>query len=650
MFAFPFSRELKNKKIKKRFKEDIEPQEILLDYLAKKKEEELGIEEKKLEIPLSISRGFLIFIFILISFLFFKTFQLQIVEGKKFSKLAEKNKFKIYQIQAERGVIYDRNYNQLVYNSPSFDLFLDTKNLPKSEEEKLKILKEVSLILKKDIEELKRKIEDSSNTQTEILIQENLDYLSLILLETKIDSAELPGFQIKKNFVRVYKTEPNFSHLIGYTGKISAEELKAEPEQYTIFDWVGKSGLEKSYEKVLRRNPGKVRQERDALGNLISEEIIQLPEPGKSLVLWLDSELQGKIREELSKQLVQLGAEKGVAVALDPKTGGILSLVSLPDFDNNLFQQGSDEKTIRALLEDPKKPLFNRVISGQYVVGSTIKPLIASAALQENLISPQKKINCQGRIQVKHRYRPEIIYHYHDWQTHGPTDMRKAIAESCNVYFYIVGGGYKEQAGLGPTRIKKYLEKFGWGEKTQIDLPEEKKGFIPSPEWKKETKKENWYDGDTYHLSIGQGDILITPLQVVTSFAAIANGGKLLKPKIVQKIVDDKKNLVQEFGPEIIRENFIDPANLQVVREGMAGAALYGTAAPLSNLPVKAAAKTGTAQTQRKGYFHNWITVFAPYQDPEIVLTIMIEDVKGTLGGVTPVAQKILEWYFTREK
>lgn len=640
---------LKNKKIKTSFKEDIEPHEILLDKLAKKREEELGIEEKKLEIPLSknILQGFLIFILILISFLFVKTFQLQVIEGKNLSLLAEQNKFKIYQIQAERGVIYDKNYNQLVWNLPSFDLFLDIRNLPESETEKLKILKEVSLILKKDIEELKEELKTES---AEILIHKNLDYLPLILLETKISSNELPGFQIKRNFVRVYKTDPNFSHSIGYTGKISAEELKAEPEEYSIFDWIGKLGLEKSYEKILRRNQGKMRYERDALGNLISQEIIQLPEPGKSLVLWLDSELQEKIKQELEKQLKIYGGDGATAIALDPKTGGVLSLVSLPDFDNNLFQKGSDEKTLRALLEDPKQPLFNRAVSGLYAVGSTIKPLIASAVLQEQIISPEKKINCQGEIQVKHRYFPEIIYHYRDWKTHGLTDLRKAIAESCNVYFYTVGGGYKEQEGLRPTRIKKYLEQFGWGNKTQIDLPGEKEGLIPSPDWKKENKKEIWYDGDTYHLSIGQGDILVSPLQVAASFVVIANSGKLLKPKIVQKIVDKDKNLIEEFEPEIIRENFIDPQNLQIIREGMrqAVSSPEGSSFFLNSLSVKTAAKTGTAQTPKKDYYHNWITVFAPYEDPQIVLTIMIENVKTMQIPVLNVAKEVLNWYFTK--
>jgi len=645
--------------VKIRFKENIEPQEILLDYLAKKKEEELDIEEKKLEIPLSknILIGFLIFIFLSFSFLFAKTFQFQIIEGKNLSFLANRNKFKTYQIQAERGVIYDRDYNQLVWNSPSFDLFLDVKKLPASETEKFKVLKEVSLILKKPFEEIKKEIEDAeiNSKSSEILIYKNLDSLSLILFETKIESNELPGFQTRRGFTRVYKTEPNFSHLIGYTGKITAEELNSNPEQYSISDWIGKSGLEKSYEKILRETRGRIRMERDAQGNLISQEIIQMPEPGKSLVLWLDSELQGKIKEELEKQLKTYGATKAAAVALDPETGGVLAMVSLPDFDNNLFQRDSDKEKLRTLLMDPEQPLLNRAITGVYSVGSTIKPLIASAALEENLIDPDKQILTTGKIEIPHHYNPNTIYIFKDWRVHGWTDMRKAIANSVNIYFYIIGGGYKNQEGLGPTRIKKYLELFGWGNKTKIDLPGESEGFISSPEWKKETKKEIWYDGDTYHLSIGQSGVLATPLQVATAFVSFANGGKLLKPKMVQKIIDNSKDSPQtaeEIRPEIIRENFIKPEHLRVVREGMRQAVTSPSATSylLNSLPVSAAAKTGTAQTPKKNYYHNWITVFAPYDNPKIVLTLVIEDIKGKFGAVIPVAYRILDWYFKTEK
>ncbi len=646
---------LRNKKIITKFKEDIEPEEILLDALAKKREADGGLSEKKLEVPLfkKILQGFFLFCFLIILALFAKTFQLQVIENKDFSKLAQENKFIVHQIQAERGVIYDRNLKQLVFNQPSFDLICEKNNLPESETDKEKVLKEVSLIIKKDAKDLKKEIEDSELSQ--ILVAENIDHQALILLETKIK--ELPGFQIRNNPIRDYQEGSVFSHLIGYTGKIKAEEFKKASEFYLINDWIGRAGIESFYEDILRKIPGKLRIERDAQGRIISKEIISLPESGKSLVLWLDTDLQKKIEEELEKILKAIGSKKAAAVALDPKTGGVLALVSIPAFDNNLFQKGADPEQLKKLLENPLKldPLFNRVVSGRYLTGSTIKPLIASAALEEKIISPQKNIYCQGLITIPHQYDPEKEFKYHDWKTHGSTDLRKAIAESCNVYFYTIGGGYGTQEGLGPTRIKKYLELFGWGGKTEIDLPGEAEGFIPSKEWKKKTLGEGWWDGDTYNLSIGQGYLQITPLEVVTAFSAIANGGTLYQPQVVKKIVDGSTGspqVVQEMTPKIIRENFINPQNLQIVREGMRQA-VTGVNSPLASsislnsLPVSAAAKTGTAELGNNTY-HNWVTVFAPYENPEIVLTIMIEDVKEVQAAALPVAKGVLQWYFSR--
>ena len=625
MFAFRLSNELKKRRVRFYSKEEIEPHETLLDELAQKKEEELGISAKKFEVPLlkKVLQLLLVFVFILNSVIFAKTFQFQVIEGKNLSALAEENKFIIHQIQAERGVIYDRNFLQLVFNQPSFDLVCRKIDLPQDEAKREKVLKEVSGIIQ-TTEDLKKKIEESK--EPVVLVSENLDHQTLIILETKI--RELPGFQIKNNTVRDYLTGPSFSHLIGYKRKTGE-----------------RTGLEKSYDEILREKPGEILTERDAKGNLISQEIISLPESGKSLVLWLDAGLQKKIEEELKKKLKETGAEVGAAVALDPKTGGILALVSLPNFDNNLFSKGMSEREWEAIQSDSLKPLFNRVISGGYPTGSAIKPLIASASLEEEMISPQKKINCQGVIEVPHQYVPEIIYKFHDWKTHGWTDMRKAIGESCNIYFYTIGGGYGDQEGLGPTKIKKYLELFGWGSKTGIDLPQEAEGFLPDPGWKKEELGEIWYDGDTYHLSIGQGYLRVTPLQMAASFVPIANGGKLLQPQVVKEIRE-----VGEIEPKIIREGFIKPEHLEVVRQGMRQAVTSGTATGwLDQLRVSSAAKTGSAQTGEKDYLDNWITVFAPYEDPQIVLTVMIKDVKEGPVVTPPVAKAILEWYFAQE-
>ncbi|MFH1401940.1 MAG: penicillin-binding protein 2 [Parcubacteria group bacterium] len=641
------SKGFKNRKIKFKHLDEIEPHEALLDRLAQKKEEEMGLTGKKFEVPLSKKSLDLFYIFslVVIVFLFAKTFQLQVISGKDYLVQAQENKFIVSQIQAERGVIYDKNMNQLVYNEPSFDLVLDTANFPKDETKKTKVLNEISQIISEDFEILKDKTEAE-----EVLILENIPQEILIVLETKIK--DLPGFAIKQNWVREYQDGEYFSQAIGHMGRITAQEQKDDPD-YSVFDWVGKDGLEKTYEQVLKKNSGKLQIERDALGKEILRQIIKDPSSGNSLVLWLDSDLQKKITEVLKEVMKNTGSNKSAAVALDPKTGGVLSLISLPAFDNNLFNKGTDSKALSGLLSDKNQPLFNLAVGGQFPSGSTIKPFVASAALQENIISPNKKINCQGQIAVPNENDPNIIYNYQDLHIHGPTDIRKAIAESCNVFFYTIGGGYGDQEGLGPTKIKKYLELFGWGQKTGIDLPGEAKGLIPSPAWKESVKDEKWWDGDTYHMAIGQGDVLVTPLQMAASYVPIANGGKLFVPQMVQKIVDSKKNTMEEFSTKIIRENFMDQANLQVAREGMRQAVTgqnspQSSAISLNSLPVAVAVKTGTAETGKKDVFNNWITVFAPYDDPQIVLTIVFKDVQGLRSATVPAAKDILRWYFTR--
>jgi len=652
MFDYPSSKYLKKRRVRSGVRE-IETHEIFLDKLAQKREKETGLSEKKFEVPLSrtILRGFFLLFFLVVFFLFVKTFQYQIVEGKKYDQLSQRNNFKIYQIQAERGVIYDQGGEQLIWNNISFDLAVNADLLPKDASERAETLVKVADILKMSTDEINQKIADAPDHQ--VLIKKNLEHPTLVILEAKI--GELPGLEIVQNWIRDYRNGQAFSHLIGYTGMIRSEELAAASDQYSIFDWVGRSGLEKSYEELLRKNPGKLQIAKDAQGQVIAEEVVSLPQSGKSLVLWVDAGLQRKTREELEKALIERGAKYGTAIALNPKTGSVLALVSLPDYDNNLFQKNADPVALSQIFNNPQQPLLNRAIAGLYPTGSTIKPLIASAALQENIISPDKKIYDAGQITVVNKYNPKIVYTYKDLKAHGSVDMRRALAVSCNVYFYTVGGGYKDQKGLGPTLIKKYLELFGWNQKTQIDIPGEKQGLVPSPEWKKEVKKESWKDGDTYHMSIGQGDLAVTPLEVAASFAAIANGGKLFEPQVVQKIITgtiSDPETVQEVSARIIRENFIDPENLQIVREGMRQAVTSseGSSYFLNSLPVRVAAKTGTAETGKNNYYDKWINVFAPYENPEIVLTIMVENVQGYQTTLLPAARNILEWYFTREK
>jgi penicillin-binding protein 2 len=289
------------------------------------------------------------------------------------------------------------------------------------------------------------------------------------------------------------------------------------------------------------------------------------------------------------------------------------------------------------LFQDKNYPLINRAISGGYPSGSTIKPMLAIAALQEKIITPEKTLNCPGYINL-YNESGDVYWTYKDWETHGTVNLIKAIAESCDVYFYTIGGGYGDQQGLGIERIKKYLQLFGWGEKTGIDLPGEKAGLVPDENWKQQTTGEKWYIGDTYNTSIGQGGITISPLQLTSAIATIANGGKLFKPQLV---LDSK--------PELIREIPAEQKYFDIVRQGMRETIISGSAKSLNDLPVHVAGKTGTAETYKgKAYAHAWFTGFAPYENPEIVITVLIEN-GAEVGGVSAsVAKEAFREYFTR--
>ncbi|MCX6760377.1 MAG: penicillin-binding transpeptidase domain-containing protein, partial [Candidatus Nealsonbacteria bacterium] len=469
MFEFLLGKTFKGKRIRFSHSDYIEPQEVFLDSLARKKEEQLGLSEKKIEVPLSLSVMKIFFAFFVLAMLFLllKTFQMQILQYPQYSALAQENRYIIRSLESGRGVIYDSENVILASNKPSFNLIVNKDDFPQNEAEQDKILSEISSIVGEPIESLKEKIsKNKKGNQPTTLITEVIDHQKLIVLQTRISN--WPGVEIEESTVREYKDGPLFSHVMGYTGMVTEEELKKNAEIYSNFDQVGRAGIEKTYEDVLKRTAGKIRIERDANGNQIKKEIVSLPESGRSLRLWLDAGLQKKIEEELKKTMENVNAKNAVAVALNPKNGGVLAMVSIPGFDNNLFSQKTDPEALKALLVDKTEPLLNRVIAGKYTTGSTIKPFEASAALQEKLISPDKLIDDKGYILVKNRYDPSIVYKYSGIVPHGLVDMRKALAVSSNIYFYTIGGGYEGQKGLGPSRIEEYLSLFGWSEKTGI--------------------------------------------------------------------------------------------------------------------------------------------------------------------------------------
>ena len=653
MSGFPFFKSFRGFRLS-RTDGELELQDVFLDKLVV--EQEIESEEyldRKLEVPLSkwlLFGLFGVFVFVIMLFLG-KTFQLQAFAGQELQELAEANAIRKEPLPSERGVLYDQFGKQLVFNKPSFDLVCDKRDLPEDRVEKENILRKAADSLGLSFFELRHEFDKTYSPK--FLAAENLSHGQLVVLETKME--ELAGCQIEKNTIREYVAGTTLAHLLGYTAKISTDELE-EFSEYAITEQIGKTGVERAYETDLRGVPGNILTEKDALGNVVKEQGEIASEPGNSLVLWLDLELQKKIEEALQATLDRLGAKKAAGVALDPNTGGVLSLVSFPGFDNNLFSRGITQQEYTNIIENPLKPLFNRAIAGTYPTGSTIKPLVGMAALEERLIDPDKQILTHGYIEIPNQYDPEIVYRFADNANHGAVNMQEALAVSSNVYFYTIGGGFEDQKGLGPGKIKEYVTKFGWGSKTGIDISGEGVGLIPDPEWKQRVKGEGWWDGDTYNFSIGQGNLLVTPLQVAVSFMPIANGGTMYKPKTVKEILvanpqeGEKSRLIE---PEIVKQDFVQPENLEIIREGMRQSVKWGSSVLMNQLPVSSAVKTGTAQTGRKDaeghdLLYSWVTVFAPYENPEIVMTLMVEEGKEGSLVVLPVAKEVLEWYFTR--
>ncbi len=577
---------------------------------------------------------FFICIIIGIAMLFFRTAYIQIVEGKVFYSLAERNKIKTIILAARRGVMYDRNGVVIVHNEPSFALQVIPSELPKNHEEIDEIFEKLASLLRMPLNDIKNKIKESLDPYQPVFLAENIEYTPALIFDSA--TANLPGVSLVIRDRRRYSFDDmeSLSHIVGYTGKINEEELKSHMN-YLQNDFLGKDGLEAQYETELRGKHGKKQIEVDALGDekeIISEE---KPQDGKNITLELDSRIQKKAQEILSKIMKDMHKKRGVMIVSDPRTGGILAMVSLPTYDGNAFARGISKDEYQALLDDPDKPLFHRAIRGEYPSGSTIKPAIAAAGLDAKIITKETTVLSTGGIHIGSWFFP-------DWKSggHGRTNVIKAIAESVNSFFYVVGGGYGDRQGLGIGRLASYLATFGFGARTGIDLPYERVGFIPTPEWKKEVKKEPWYIGDTYHVSIGQGDLLVTPLQMNDMTSYFANGGKNYRPRIVSTVGDKK------VSQEIFREGIVSRESVDLVREGMRKTVQAGSGRRLNALSVAVAGKTGTAQWGNGKPPHAWFIGWAPFDNPSIVLTVLVEEgEEGSRSGVA-VAYEFLKWYF----
>ena len=400
-------------------------------------------------------------------------------------------------------------------------------------------------------------------------------------------------------------------------------------------------------EESLKGKIGSKLTEIDSSGEISSEAVQEPSVNGGNIYLTIDFALQKKAYESVKEIVTTRGFRGGSAIIIDVENGEVLTLVSYPGFDAEAMSRGKPRETIENILNDnASKPLFNRAISGLYASGSIFKPILAIAGLEESIITPEKKILSTKSIAIPNPYDPSNPSIFYDSRENGWVDMRRALALSSNIYFYSVGGGLGDIKGLGVKKIGEWAAKFGLGELTNIDLPEEKKGFIPGPEWKKETNKVDpiWRLGDTYNLSIGQGNVQVTPLQMAVVAAAIANGGKVLEPHILKYIKKDGE-VVFETTPRVKKTISIKPENLKVVHEGMVLTTSEGTAKALGTLKFSVAAKTGTAEIDSVNRVNSWFMGFFPAEKPKYAMAVSMESgASASIVGASAAARQILEW------
>lgn len=583
-----------------------------------------------------VTRHFFLKILLVVvtSLLMGRSFYLQIVHGSDLQLQAEGNRVSLVPQLAPRGIIYDRYGVQMVENIASTDVVLDPLIMP-SEEHEGALIDGLTTYLDMKPDEVRAAIGQARRQTRTVLLGKALDHDLVIKLEGVLN--QLPGVKLTSSSVRNYLYPYSTSHLLGYTGLVNADEL--DNNDYLLMnDTTGKSGVEKQYDTILRGKTGTSYIEVNAAGHPQKELKLDKPIPGNDLQLTIDARLQDFLFNLLAAE-----ETIGSIIALDPRSGAVRALVNYPAYDPNIFSQPGKSNEAKKIFEDKRQPLFNRAIGGNYAPGSTIKPFLAAAGLQEGIITKKTSILSTGGISIG-------IWNFPDWKAggHGQTNVTKAIAESVNTFFYLLAGGNESKKGLGVEKITKYLDSFYWGKTTGIDLPNEAEGFLPSAKWKQEAKNERWYIGDTYHLGIGQGDVLVTPLQIAVSTAAIANGSVIHKPYVVAtKANQTNKEPFQNRGQKLS----INKAHIQTVQEGMRQAVLSGSARRLLTLPLAVAGKTGTAQFgSGEDDTHAWFTSYGPYQDPQLVVTVLLE--KGGKGDVNavPIAQEIWQWWYEHKK
>ncbi len=598
-------------------------------------QEKEPLEFKKRVVLATIIAAILFFMIIV------RLWQLQIMNGRYYGNLSRHNKTRTVKSQAPRGILYDRHGVKLAMNRPGFDLYIipeDVTDWPKTKA----MLRRLAVIDEDTINERLERAKGHPPFRA-VKLKEDLSWEETVKISSF--NFEMNGVMLEVTPKREYIYGPATSHLIGYIGELNIDELKRlKASGYDAGDYLGKYGLERSYEEYLHGKDGFKDLEVDALGRKINVLGWTPPYPGKDVTLTID----------LNTQLTAwqaLGEQAGAVVALDPNSGQVLAMVSKPAFDPNKLSAGITAKDWKALVHNPLHPLTNRVIQGQYPPASTFKPLVAASALTEKAIKPETLIESGPVFMFAGRG-------YRDWKEegHGIINYKRAIIESSDTFFYQVG------LMLGVDTMAKHAKSFGLGHKTGIRLGGEKSGLVASKEWKKRVKHERWYKGETISIAVGQGFMLATPLQLASAFSAIANGGTLFRPEIVERIATPSGKILQDFTPEIRGAVDVPPEILEKIRKALQGVVndKKGTARVLRSKRLKIAGKTGTAQVARLGERehdlkkikyklrdHAWFVGFAPYDDPKIVVAVLVEHGGFGASAAAPIAKKVFKAFLT---
>ncbi len=574
---------------------------------------------------------------------------LQITNQQYYSTLSEKNRVSIQPLPPTRGLIFDRNGILLAQNLPSFTLEI----VPEHVDDLQQTLKTLSALIRISPEDIKRfhKNRRKKRRFEGVPLRFRLNEEEVARISVQQD--HLPGVTIKAQLSRHYPQGKLASHAIGYVSRINEEELKKlNASNYSATTHIGKVGIELAYEKLLHGKVGYQHVETNAQGRVLRVLDRTLPVSGKNLYLNLDSKVQAVAEQSL-------GDNNGALVAIDPRNGAVLAMVSVPTYDPNLFVHGISSKNYQALSQSAERPLFNRALRGQYPPGSTIKPLIGLAGLELNIPQSHDDINCPGWYMLKNDER-----RYRDWKKrgHGITDLTKAITESCDVYFYDLA------LNLGIDNMSSFLAQFGLGKKTGIDLRGELPGLNPSREWKRRKRHLPWFPGETLITGIGQGFMLTTPLQLASATATLSMYGKHFKPQLLMGIQDTQNSPLSISTPQSLPPVPIqDKKNWHIVIDAMKKVVTdpHGTARGIRyNLKYTIAGKTGTAQVfgiaqdaeykkeeiAKKLQDHALFVGFAPADNPLIAVALIVENGGGGGSVAAPIVRKVMDQYLLNLK